>query len=69
MDRKDESNVQDSLTRTNTDVDSAEQREGAVRGKQKVVWIPATENDMHIVRNIPTVRSHLNEKAPSAGVK
>jgi hypothetical protein len=37
MDRKDESNVQDNLTQTNTDVNSAEQREGAVREKQKVV--------------------------------
>ena len=37
MVRKDESNVQDSLTQPNTNVDSAEQGEGAVGENTKVV--------------------------------
>ena len=37
MDRKDESNVQDSLTETNTSIDLTDREEGDVREDGKVV--------------------------------
>jgi len=37
MDRKDESNAQDSLTETNASIDLTEQEEGDVREERKAV--------------------------------
>ena len=69
MDRKDESNAQDSLTETNASIDLTEQEEGDVREERKAVWTHTTANDMHIVGNIPTASAHLYETAPEKQVQ